>query len=71
LPEVSRLIGELSSASPWFAELWNRRDVAVRRRELKRLFHPARGLTAYDCHELFSEDGTQRLIWFSPTASAA
>lgn len=67
--DATRLISDLCARSPWFVALWNEREVAVRRRELKRLTHPVLGLTAYDCHELFSEDGSRRLVWFVPVSS--
>lgn len=63
-PDVTRLIVDLTSSSPWFARLWNRHDVVIRRREFKRLLHPQQGLIVYDCHALLSEDATQRLIWY-------
>ena len=43
-----------------------RRDVAVRRADRKRLIHPALGPIEVNCLNLFSEDGRQRLLWFSP-----
>jgi hypothetical protein len=54
--------------SPEFAELWARHDVAVRRQDRKRIVHPTVGLIEVDCLNLFSEDGRQRLLWFTPVA---
>ncbi|MFE0439181.1 helix-turn-helix domain-containing protein [Streptomyces nigra] len=61
---VAMLVDELTERSPWFAELWNQREVAIRRREVKRLHHPQRGMVTYHCHALLSDDATQRLIWY-------
>jgi transcriptional regulator with XRE-family HTH domain len=69
--ESARLIAELNQCSPEFAELWNRRDVAVRRTETKRIVHPTLGIVEVNCLNLFSEDGRQRLTWFSPVAGTA
>lgn len=40
--------------------------MAVRREDRKRLNHPALGLVEVNCLNLFSEDGRQRLLWFTP-----
>jgi hypothetical protein len=42
--------------------------VAFRRGERKRLNHPALGLLDINCRTLISEDGRQRLLWFTPVA---
>lgn len=65
-PEADRLVSALVDRSPEFAELWERRDVAVRRADRKRLIHPSLGPIEVNCLNLFSEDGRQRLLWFSP-----
>ncbi|WP_158510571.1 MmyB family transcriptional regulator [Actinoplanes friuliensis] len=39
-PDAIRLIDELTTRSPWFGQLWDRHEVAVRRHEFKRLLHP-------------------------------
>ena len=49
-----------------FAALWARHDVAVRRDDRKRLVHPQVGLIEVNCLNLFSEDGRQRLLCFTP-----
>ncbi|MFC9464773.1 helix-turn-helix transcriptional regulator [Streptomyces coelicoflavus] len=65
--EVGSLIRTLLRVSPEFAALWADHDVAFRRREdRKRLVHPALGLIEVNCLHLFSEDGRQRLLWFTP-----
>lgn len=66
--EATRLLDELQRRSPEFAALWAEHDVAVRRDERKRILHPSVGLLDLDCLNLFSEDGRQRLLWFTPRA---
>ncbi|MFJ2745204.1 helix-turn-helix transcriptional regulator [Streptomyces sp. NPDC087440] len=63
--DVRRMIAQLRARSEEFAELWERRDVAVRRQARKRFLHPVVGAMELDCHNLFSEDGRQRLLWLS------
>ncbi|WP_423464338.1 hypothetical protein ACO229_07205 [Promicromonospora sp. MS192] len=41
--------------------------MAFRRRGRKRISHPELGLIDVNCLNLFSEDGRQRLLWFTPT----
>jgi transcriptional regulator with XRE-family HTH domain len=65
-PEVTALVAELSARSPAFTELWTRHEVAFRRHDRKRLVHPELGLLEVNCLNLFSEDGAQRLLWFTP-----
>ncbi|SEG65374.1 Helix-turn-helix domain-containing protein [Saccharopolyspora kobensis] len=64
--EASSLIATLLHRSPEFAELWAEHDVAFRRNDRKRLVHPALGVLDVNCLHLFSEDGRQRLLWFTP-----
>jgi transcriptional regulator with XRE-family HTH domain len=66
---AATLVATLRQESPWFAELWGRHEVAVRRAETKRLNHPRSGPTDYECHALVSEDASQRLIWYVPAAA--
>lgn len=40
--------------------------MAFRRHDRKRLVHPVIGLVEVNCLNLFSEDGRQRLLWFTP-----
>ncbi|OLZ74854.1 transcriptional regulator [Streptomyces sp. IMTB 2501] len=63
--DVTRLVAALRRRSAEFAELWEQREVALRRTDHKRIVHPALGVIELDCHSLFSEDGRQRLLWFS------
>ncbi|OLT31360.1 XRE family transcriptional regulator [Actinomadura sp. CNU-125] len=64
--EATSLIDALLAASAEFAEVWAEHDVAFRRTDRKRIDHPALGLIDVNCLNLFSEDGRQRLLWFTP-----
>ncbi|MGV9677016.1 helix-turn-helix transcriptional regulator [Nocardia sp. NPDC003482] len=64
--EAEGMVAELRSRSGEFAELWERREVAVRRNDRKRIVHPVLGVLELNCLNLFSEDGRQRLLWFTP-----
>jgi len=63
---VTELTTRLLDESREFADLWARQDVAVRRADRKTLIHPALGELELNCLNLLSEDGTQRLLWFTP-----
>ncbi|MEU6854224.1 helix-turn-helix transcriptional regulator [Actinacidiphila alni] len=63
--EVARMVAELRRRSEEFATLWSAHDVALRRTDHKRIVHPQLGVIELDCHSLFSEDGRQRLLWFT------
>lgn len=60
------LIADLQARSAEFRDRWHDHDVAVRRDDRKRLVHPSLGLLEVNCLNLFSEDGRQRLLWFTP-----
>ena len=64
-PEVARMVATLRRRSQEFTDLWDTHDVALRRTDHKRIVHPTLGVIELDCHNLFSEDGRQRLLWFS------
>ncbi|MQS16260.1 helix-turn-helix domain-containing protein [Streptomyces kaniharaensis] len=64
--EAPSMIQSLLGTSSEFASLWADHDVAVRRNDRKRLNHPVLGLVEVNCLNLFSEDGRQRLLWFTP-----
>ncbi|GCD44220.1 DNA-binding protein [Streptomyces paromomycinus] len=66
--EARSMISALLAASAEFAALWAEHEVAFRRDDRKRLLHPALGLIEVNCLNLFSEDGRQRLLWFTPAA---
>ncbi|MFZ3572844.1 helix-turn-helix transcriptional regulator [Streptomyces sp. BH097] len=65
-PEARTLIAELNDRSPEFAALWAEHEVRVRRSDTKRINHPALGTLEVNCLHLFSDDGRQRLLWFTP-----
>ncbi|KFG74247.1 XRE family transcriptional regulator [Streptomyces mutabilis] len=65
-PEAGSMIRTLLAVSPEFAALWADHDVAFRRDDRKRIVHPTIGVIEVDCLNLFSEDGRQRLLWFTP-----
>lgn len=64
--ETRSLIEELLEGSAEFATLWAQHDVAVRRQDRKRIVHPVIGTIEVNCLNLVSEDGRQRLLWFTP-----
>jgi transcriptional regulator with XRE-family HTH domain len=61
----AELVAQLRRTSPEFAGLWETGDVAVRRGERKRVNHPELGIVDINCQNLFSEDGRQRLQFFT------
>ncbi|CAG7657706.1 helix-turn-helix transcriptional regulator [Actinacidiphila bryophytorum] len=63
--EVARMVAVLRRSSEEFAALWATHDVAVRRMDHKRIVHPLLGVVELDCYNLLSEDGRQRLLWFT------
>lgn len=63
---ATSVIRSLRDTSSEFAALWADHDVAFRRDDRKRIRHPALGLVEVNCLNLFSEDGRQRLLWFTP-----
>ncbi|MGI5126973.1 helix-turn-helix domain-containing protein [Pseudonocardia sp. CA-107938] len=67
-PEASTLLAALQQGSPEFVRLWEEHDVAFRRDDRKRIIHPTLGVLEVNCLNLFSEDGRQRLLWFTPAA---
>ncbi len=70
--EADDLVTRLRAASPEFGELWDGGEVAVRRAVRTRVVHPALGVLELDCQRLVSDDGRQRLLFFTaPPGSAA
>ncbi|WP_030664022.1 helix-turn-helix transcriptional regulator [Streptomyces cellulosae] len=63
--EVREMVATLRRRNQEFADLWDTHDVGLRRTDHKRIVHAALGVIELDCHSLFSEDGRQRLLWFS------
>lgn len=64
--EAASMISELTRVSGEFSTLWAAHDVAVRRADRKRIIHPVLGTIEVNCLNLLSEDGRQRLLWFTP-----
>lgn len=69
--EAAALIEKLLAVSADFAALWAEHDVSFRRNDRKRLLHPVLGPLDLNCLSLFSEDGRQRLLWFTPSPESA
>lgn len=70
--DAAELVARLRRTSAEFAALWDTGDVAVRRAERKRLVHAELGIVDVFCQNLFSEDGRQRLLFFTaPPGSPA
>lgn len=63
--EVNQMVAALRRRSEEFAALWDTHDVGLRRTDHKRIAHATLGVIELDCHSLFSEDGRQRLLWFT------
>ncbi|MER6441590.1 helix-turn-helix transcriptional regulator [Streptomyces sp. NPDC001185] len=63
--DVAKMVAVLRRRSEEFAALWDTHDVAVRRMDHKRIVHPMLGVIELDCYNLLSEDGRQRLLWFT------
>ncbi|BCJ50846.1 DNA-binding protein [Actinoplanes sp. NBRC 14428] len=63
--EAADMVARLRRTGPEFRELWETGDVAVRRGDHKRICHPVRGVLDVTCENLFSEDGRQRLQFFT------
>ena len=56
------LVRALQKASPEFAALWDRHEVAKRFEDHKILIHPELGPIELDCQVLFTEDQSQALL---------
>jgi transcriptional regulator with XRE-family HTH domain len=59
---AGELVRALEKASPEFAELWERHEVARRFADHKTLVHPEIGPIELDCQVLFTEDQSQALL---------
>ncbi len=62
------MVVRLRRTSKEFAALWDTGDVAVRRGDRKRIIHPTLGVLDIHCQNLFSEDGRQRLQFYTAPA---
>lgn len=74
-PAIAALIGELRRSSARFTQMWEGRDVEVRRRVVKKMKHPLAGQLEFECQLLHIPDCGQRLIAYcaepgSPTQRA-
>ncbi|WP_426242046.1 helix-turn-helix transcriptional regulator [Nocardioides sp. LHG3406-4] len=56
------MVRKLLRASPEFAELWERHEVATRFEDHKTLLHPQVGAIELDCQALLTEDQSQALL---------
>jgi transcriptional regulator with XRE-family HTH domain len=65
-PEASELVAALLRDSDTFAALWRRHEVGSRNGTLKRFLHPLVGQLTLDCQILTAENGTERLVVFTP-----
>ena len=63
--ESTALVQRLRFRSVEFAALWDSGEVAVRRTVRKRIVHASLGVIELDCQRLISEDGRQRLLFFT------
>lgn len=59
---AGELVRALQKASPEFAQLWDRHEVAKRFEDHKILIHPELGPIELDCQVLFTEDQSQCLL---------
>ena len=59
---AGELVRALQKASPEFAGLWERHEVARRFADHKVLIHPELGPIELDCQVLFTEDQSQALL---------
>jgi len=59
---AGELVRALRKASPEFARLWERHEVARRFADHKTLIHPELGPIEVDCQVLFTEDQSQALL---------
>lgn len=63
-PGLHDLVAELLAASPRFAAMWDRHEVATRRNITKRIDHPAVGRIEATCQILHIPDTDQRLVLY-------
>jgi hypothetical protein len=59
---AGEIVRALQKASPEFAALWERHEVARRFEDHKVLIHPELGEIELDCQVLFTEDQSQALL---------
>ena len=69
-PTASALVDRLHAASEEFTALWERHEVAVRRRSRTRLVHPAVGPMEFDFEALLAPAEDQRVLFYTPPAGS-
>jgi transcriptional regulator with XRE-family HTH domain len=62
---IAALVGELTKASPYFAELWSKHEVKVRRGTRCAMVHPVVGPLELDIETLVIPERDQRLMMFT------
>jgi hypothetical protein len=62
---LTSLIDRLLDASEEFRELWQRREVAVRRSASKRLRHPRLGWLDLECQAMHLPDADQWVVFYT------
>lgn len=68
--EANELVEALRARSEEFDELWREHEVAVRRRDRKRIVHPELGVIELDCQVLTAEEQGQMLLVFTATPAS-
>lgn len=68
---TNAFIRQLQDDSDEFSTLWSTGSVAVRRSGRHQVIHPVVGVVDLDCMALLSDDGSQRLVWYSPHAGSS
>jgi transcriptional regulator with XRE-family HTH domain len=71
IPRPRRSWGSYVPRASELSALWNSHDVATMQKYRKRIVHPEHGVIEVICHNLFSENRRQRLLWFSPVPGTA
>ena len=69
--ELRSLVEDLRGASPRFAELWERGEVAVHESEHKTILHPEVGRIALDCDVLLVQGGNLRIVAYTVAPRSA
>ncbi len=64
-PRLTELVSLCTEASDEFARLWEERTVRLRRADAKVFVHASVGTMDLLCHNLYTDDGSQHLLWFT------
>lgn len=71
-PAVARLVAELEAASPDFARIWSRRELAARPTDRRTVHHPALGRVEFRLTKMRTLDDEHTLVAFlAPPGSGA